>query len=407
MDSPALVYEKGWRITASGADPTEPDAPWQEPAGVLRFTYTGAELALLLAPGDYWGYLYITVDGQPANDLPFTYLANGQLERATPLVEVAHALWREQDNQPMLADSLTTAGLLYALAGEFDKAVSLSDEAYDICAAIGNVWGQSYSRTTISIVYWQRGDVQGAFDMLETAIKYGDQSGFFVSQIWCRLHLALAYGYLGQTGRGHVLAQEALGRTGRVVGTYLTALRVLAWSVVAQLHLLDGNLAQAIEAVRESQVDEEISGPVALVVWVVVKPRIEVALAQGNLAEAAEFSANLRDGAGGPTSRMHLPPALHLLAQTQLATGKREAGVSTLREARAVAEAIGSRWPLWCILADLWRVALECGDTGEAESLRREAAAVLQEVIASIGAEDLRQSFVALPQVRELLSAGG
>lgn len=70
MDSPALVYEKGWRITASGADPTEPDAPWQEPAGVLRFTYTGAELALQLAPGDYWGYLYITVDGQPANGLP-------------------------------------------------------------------------------------------------------------------------------------------------------------------------------------------------------------------------------------------------------------------------------------------------------------------------------------------------
>lgn len=70
MDSPALVYAKGWQVTAKGADPTEPAAPWREPAGILRFTYTGAELALQLAPGDYWGYLYITVDGQPANGLP-------------------------------------------------------------------------------------------------------------------------------------------------------------------------------------------------------------------------------------------------------------------------------------------------------------------------------------------------
>lgn len=70
MDSPVFRYAKGWQVTAAGADPSEPAAPWQEPAGVLRFTYTGKELALRLAPGDYWGYLYITIDGQPANGLP-------------------------------------------------------------------------------------------------------------------------------------------------------------------------------------------------------------------------------------------------------------------------------------------------------------------------------------------------
>lgn len=70
MDSPAFVYEKEWSLSATGADPKEPAEPWQEPAGALRFTYTGAELALLLAAGDYWGYLYVTVDGQPANLLP-------------------------------------------------------------------------------------------------------------------------------------------------------------------------------------------------------------------------------------------------------------------------------------------------------------------------------------------------
>jgi O-antigen ligase len=69
MDSPALIYSAGWHVSPEGADPREPADPWVEPSGVLTFTYTGRDLALRLAPGDYWGYLYITVDGAPANRL--------------------------------------------------------------------------------------------------------------------------------------------------------------------------------------------------------------------------------------------------------------------------------------------------------------------------------------------------
>ncbi len=71
MDSPALFYSDGWRMTQTGADPPEPADPWLEPSGVLTFTYSGAELALNLAVGDYWSYVYVTVDGQPANLLPY------------------------------------------------------------------------------------------------------------------------------------------------------------------------------------------------------------------------------------------------------------------------------------------------------------------------------------------------
>ncbi|MCB9140081.1 MAG: O-antigen ligase family protein [Caldilineaceae bacterium] len=69
MTSPAVTYTDGWRVTPAGADPPEPADPWREPAGTLAFSYTGRELALLLAEGDYWGYLFVTVDGKPANRL--------------------------------------------------------------------------------------------------------------------------------------------------------------------------------------------------------------------------------------------------------------------------------------------------------------------------------------------------
>lgn len=70
MDSPPFQYSAGWQVTAAGADPTEPADPWQEPSGTLTFRYQGADLALALAMGNYWGYLYVTVDGEPANQLP-------------------------------------------------------------------------------------------------------------------------------------------------------------------------------------------------------------------------------------------------------------------------------------------------------------------------------------------------
>ena len=70
MTSPGLRYGPGWKVTELGADPREPADPFADPAGVVEFPYTGRELALLLAPGDYRAYLYVTVDGQPANLLP-------------------------------------------------------------------------------------------------------------------------------------------------------------------------------------------------------------------------------------------------------------------------------------------------------------------------------------------------
>ncbi len=69
MDSPVFAFEPGWRISASGADTTEPERPWAEPSGRVSFPYSGRELALQLALGDYWGYIFVTVDDRPANRL--------------------------------------------------------------------------------------------------------------------------------------------------------------------------------------------------------------------------------------------------------------------------------------------------------------------------------------------------
>ena len=70
MDSAVFAYEPGWQVSVDGADTTEPDQPWTQPSGRMAFQYSGRELALKLALGDYWGYIFVTVDGRPANLLP-------------------------------------------------------------------------------------------------------------------------------------------------------------------------------------------------------------------------------------------------------------------------------------------------------------------------------------------------
>ena len=70
MDSSVFAFEQGWQVSARGADTTEPDQPWAQPSGRMAFQYSGRELALQLALGDYWGYVFVTVDGRPANRLP-------------------------------------------------------------------------------------------------------------------------------------------------------------------------------------------------------------------------------------------------------------------------------------------------------------------------------------------------
>ena len=66
---PSGEYKGNWRFSA-----TDADIPWGA-AGIadeasLRIRFSGTRLDLIVRRGDFWGLLYVTVDGAPANALP-------------------------------------------------------------------------------------------------------------------------------------------------------------------------------------------------------------------------------------------------------------------------------------------------------------------------------------------------
>ena len=62
---PAAVYSGAWQFSNLGADIPEDYA-----GASLTIRFKGSDLALAVRRADFRGYLYVTVDGQPANRLP-------------------------------------------------------------------------------------------------------------------------------------------------------------------------------------------------------------------------------------------------------------------------------------------------------------------------------------------------
>jgi hypothetical protein len=65
---------------------------------------------------------------------------------------------------------------------------------------------------------------------------------------------------------------------------------------------------------------------------------------------------------------------------------------------------MGFRRLLWEIDWELSRVAADRGDAAEAAALRAEAASTVSAITVTIDDEELRASFLALPDVRAALS---
>jgi O-antigen ligase len=105
--NPFARYSGVWTFSALGAD-----IGWVRPTdSQLEFSFTGTDVALLLRQDDYVAYLYPTVDGQPANDVPrdpegtaYIVLTSDSLDPETTLVSVARNLAYDTHTLRVIAD---------------------------------------------------------------------------------------------------------------------------------------------------------------------------------------------------------------------------------------------------------------------------------------------------------------
>lgn len=281
---------------------------------------------------------------------------------------------------------------MHTFTGDFDDAVTFSEEALGISESIGNIWGISYSQWAIGSVYWERGEPGRAIRVMKDSIRYAEKAGFMVAQAYTRADLAMVYGRLGDITRGLSIAKEAQSiavNDQRLFEPYVL-------SQLARLHLMNSDAVAAGEAVEAMRAEDRLihlNRPDMMTVAECKLPlhRSEylesIRLLEKRLAALRHYGMNC-----------FLPETFCLLGQAFAAVNQLDQALSTLEEGLQEARSIGSRWAEWQLL-----VALADLKGGEQASLWRAKALECVTFIAeNVGDSELRQSFLNRPDIQKL-----
>ncbi len=329
------------------------------------------------------------------NDLGYhCYKKLGRLDQAREVLDEASELWRELDNLPMLADSLSALCAITMRTGEYEQALAFSEEAYQISQSIDNLWGQSDSLVDVGWVHWEHGRPDRAIATMEECIRLGEMTGFLGGATTTRALLCLVYADLGAIEQSLETSRQAVS----VAETQFPSELWYVLGMLAQLHLMHGHLAEAevaIEQVKHGSPRRDRG------TWSINSAEGELALKQGHYKRAMAITEELLADLRRSKRRSDLPHALYLQGQILQATDQTDAARQCFREAREVAEALGSQRMLWRVLFALSRLE---ADPIEAQRLHQQAREILEYIANHAGSPALQTSFLNRPEVRDVLA---
>jgi tetratricopeptide (TPR) repeat protein len=356
------------------------------------------------------------------NDLSRVYLLSGNVKETYACLIEAQALWRELENQPMLADSLNNMAESLHMFAEFDRSLQAADEALEIGRKIGNLWGQSYSLMVVGPVYFEKGLAGQAIRALRQSIELAEQANFQAPLFMARLGLSWIYAHLGDRQASGRLIDEALVYA-QTAGTLFYSLERQGVIFQSLLFLLQGKPVEALHRLTEQSenfipsISEIYYGPPIINFLgeiYLANSRYQDLYNNTDLVLQLTFKSGVRLFA----------PDMHLYQGMALANlGRPEEGLLVLETAQQEARAQGSLRSLWQILAYQTKLYERLGDAVRAAGLRQEARQIVEFIAGQIvlpedisseadsslagGDEQLRESFLNLPEVRELFEGGG
>jgi tetratricopeptide (TPR) repeat protein len=344
------------------------------------------------------------------NDLTDIYWESGNTAQAQAVQIEARDLWRELGNLPMLADNLARSTQFSLVAGDYAALIAASDEAYAISRSIGNVWGQSNSRMLIGYAYWDIGEYGIGMTVMEEAIQFAEEVGHTIARVAIGSVLAQLYGALGAVAYGLELAEAAVAHAREKMPNRIPA----ALTTLARLHFLKGDLSTAdaiCRTVEDQVVDVNPQWVTYVSLFWLTHTVAEIALARADYIRATTLADQMIADNQSAGYRSFVPDVLHFKGKVMLAQDQIDLARPVLEEARAQAEAIGSRRSLWPILMALSEVEARGGDRTRAEELHRQAREIVEYIADHIAdpahplhgpvtPDQLRASFLNLPDVR-------
>ncbi len=328
----------------------------------------------------------------------------GAWEENAKLVAEAHALYVIMRDQAMEADCLALLANAYLHLGRPQAGIMQARTALTINQDIENAWGQvlaSYELTSGLL------DVGSYTEALEVALQAVTSArALDTRSSWAKPLLLRSLVQLGGVYRAIRALHAALEvdleafSLNEAMGTHPDSAIVTA--ALCADYFLAGERAEAYRYARQASKGEgdTVLSYAGIPQWCVT----EALLRGGDIVLAQEQLSRLGTCIGdGRRDRIEY---LQAYADFAWWDGHREQALSSLEEARTLAEEIGLPGELWHIqatLADLYRSQGEQMPAGQAFA---QAATVVQELAKQIEDEALRTSFLAASQVRRVLEQG-
>ncbi len=336
------------------------------------------------------------------NDLFRAYYFAGEIDRAQELLEETRERLRAVKNLPMLASNLINSGVFYVQLGEYDRALASLEEATAISRAIGNLGGEVGGGFAHSLVLMEQGEYDRAFQFAHEMLRLAEKVGQSGEIAFNYINLSWTLSHLGVPEEAVAYARKAADLSRGAIFIFPYALAALAYAQWA-----GGDRAAAAETLGEAleAIDMDswfLYHPIAFLV------QAELLLAAGQIDEAKAATGVLVEKMYRYRSRTWRADTLLLRARVLRQVGREDEAVICLEKGQAEAAALGARRILWQILAALAEIEEERGEPTAAAAHREEARHLIAFIAdhLSVNGEgiDMRSAFLALPDVRALLS---
>jgi len=331
------------------------------------------------------------------NDLCRLYSCLGRFEDAYIAIKEAQNLWREQNNQVMLADSLGSEAEAAYSAGEFARAFENSQQALQISERINNIWGQSYDRMLMTFVLLQEGQLGKAILLGEHSTQQADEAGLLASSITLRAELAWIHAFCGAFDEAYLLVSQAI----QFAESKQPAWRAFPQAAMVRIHLLHEDIESAQRAAGDAPL-QPISIPYARFTIFVLLANIELVYARGNYASALFMIDELLNEVD-PLTCLDVPDVLRWKGLVLIELGRYDEALHTLTEACSRANGMGATLQLWLSYATIADLQEKLGKNLEARSNRKEARTIVEQIAESLQEVGLRDSFLNQPRVKDLI----
>jgi DNA-binding SARP family transcriptional activator len=325
-------------------------------------------------------------------------LTLGHIEQAEAAWREAVDLFRREDNRPRLQDAVHLLAMLCLGTGQFDRTLAFLDEAGAASEMLGNSTETFAIVTTRNVIHLIRGDYTQALEGLSPLHDMDEKRIIPWILIAVRQQLAWLYYELGAYDAAFDQCRLALSCTdeGR------PSVHVPELTVLALIHIARSEWSQATRAVAHGLEIFDRAGMLYPEWWEnlpFLLAQGELALAQGDVDQAAACAEYLMENFQKLRLRHLLPGVFFLRARIALAQGNKVAAKKDLQSAHSLSIEIGSRRDLWGICWALAQLEAEQGDVQTAERLKNEACAAIDFVAEHIGAPELRVAFLARADV--------